>query len=309
MRAAVSIIIPTRNRWPLMQRSLRGALAQVDVDVEVIVVDDRSTDGTAAGLAALGDNRVRVLRNERPINVSAVRNFGLAHASAPWTAFLDDDDLWAPHKLREQLAAAARRDAIFAYGAGVIVDERGIVLYEDRAPPDPDQVARIALRSNPIPGGCSNAIARTDVLRDVGGFDEQMHLVADWDLWIRLSAAGRSACCEEILVAYVMHPGNMVTGDDTGWEAEFALLVAKHRDRAREHGQHVDGLAFQRWVASGRWRAGRRREAARMYLSGARHNITVRNVGYLAYQVLNSFNERLRPPPPPRDPPWLELYR
>jgi hypothetical protein len=101
----------------------------------------------------------------------------------------------------------------------------------------------------------------------------------------------------------------MITGDDSGWEAEFERLVTKHRGRALAHGQHFDGLAFQRWLASGRWRAGRRGEAARKYMAGARHNLSFRNVGYLAYQVLNSFNERLRPPPPPRDPQWLERYR
>jgi glycosyltransferase involved in cell wall biosynthesis len=243
------------------------------------------------------------------MNVAAVRNLGIAQASAPWIAFLDDDDLWAPHKLREQLAAAARRDAVFVYGPAVRVDEEVHVLHHDTTLPDPERAARLLLRTNPIPGGCSNPLARTEVLRSVGGFDDRMHLIADWDLWIRLAAAGRSARCEEVLVAYVMHPGNMIMGDTTGLEAEFRRLVAKHGARARECGQHFNGLEFQRWVASGSWRAGQKRDAVRGYLNGARRNLTARNVGYVGYQVLNRLNDRLRPPPPPADPPWLELYR
>jgi glycosyltransferase involved in cell wall biosynthesis len=309
MTPAVSVVIPTHNRWPILQRTLRGALRQVDVEVEVIVVDDRSTDGTAEGLSALADARVTVLRNERQINVAAVRNLGIAQASARWTAFLDDDDLWAPHKLREQLAAAARRDAVFVYGAAIRVDEKVRVLYDDTQPPDPDRVARGLLRTNPIPGGCSNPLGRTDVLRSVGGFDDRLHQLSDWDLWIRLAAAGPSARCEEVLVAYVIHPGNMILGDNTGLEAEFERLVAKHGARARECGQHFNGLEFQRWIASGTWRAGRKRDAVRSYLNGARRNLTPRNVGYIGHQVLSSVKDRLRPPPAVAHPSWLELYR
>src|SRR5919199_1938923 len=93
---AVGVVIPTRDRWPLVRTALASALAQEGVGTRVVVVDDGSTDRTAQELGALKDGRVQVLRHDRPRGVSAARNHRLAQGSAPWVSFLDDDDVWAP---------------------------------------------------------------------------------------------------------------------------------------------------------------------------------------------------------------------
>ena len=80
---AVAVVIPTRDRWPFLRIALAGALAQNDVDVHVVVVDDASVDATARELGALDDARIRVLRHDRPKGVSAARNLGLEHVAAP----------------------------------------------------------------------------------------------------------------------------------------------------------------------------------------------------------------------------------
>jgi glycosyltransferase involved in cell wall biosynthesis len=103
----VSVVIPTRNRWPMLStHALPSALAQEDVDLEIVVVDDASGDGTAARVAELGDPRVRVVRNETNRRLPASRNVGAEEARGTWLAFLDDDDLWSPRKLRAQLDVA-----------------------------------------------------------------------------------------------------------------------------------------------------------------------------------------------------------
>ncbi|MFL5884580.1 MAG: glycosyltransferase family 2 protein, partial [Thermoleophilaceae bacterium] len=98
--SGVSVVIPTHNRWPQMRGTLDGALGQTGVEHEVIVVDDCSSDGTAEGLAGIENDRLRFLRHEQNRGVAAARNTGIEAARHEWLAFLDDDDLWAPNKLR-----------------------------------------------------------------------------------------------------------------------------------------------------------------------------------------------------------------
>src|ERR687891_190196 len=108
----VSVIVPTHNRRALLLLTLRSILLQSDVDLELIVVDDGSIDGTGTAVEQLADSRARVVRNEVAQGVSAARDRGRAETTGDWIAFCDDDDLWAPTKLRSQLRAAeaTRRD-------------------------------------------------------------------------------------------------------------------------------------------------------------------------------------------------------
>ena len=233
----VSIVIPTRDRWPLLAVTLRSALSQVGVGIEVIVVNDRSVDETAEQLAKLADSRVRVLHNDSLASVAGVRNLGIAASVGTWIAFLDDDDIWAPHKLQAQLAAAQRRGAGFVYGGAVYVDDELRVLRPDTPPPNPDRVARGLLRANLIPGGCSNPIARAELVRDVGGFDEAFHHLCDWDLWIRLALRSRSAAVDEFLVAYRVHSENMIVKEQELATEELWRLVAKYKATSEAYGR------------------------------------------------------------------------
>ena len=98
--AEVTVVIPTRNRSRLLPVAVSSALGQEDVEVEVVVVDDASTDDTQKVLADLADERLEVVRLSSRQGVSRARNIGIAAAGAGWLAFLDDDDIWAPRKLR-----------------------------------------------------------------------------------------------------------------------------------------------------------------------------------------------------------------
>jgi len=93
--AEVSVVVPTHNRSALLAMTLRSVLRQQSVDLEVIVVDEASTDETSVMLAALGDTRVRVIRHDTPQWLAAARNHGAAEARGEWLAFIDDDDLYS----------------------------------------------------------------------------------------------------------------------------------------------------------------------------------------------------------------------
>src|SRR5438128_8506232 len=97
----VTVVVPTKDRRQVLDVALRSILAQEGVDVRVVVVDDGSSDGTAAWLADL-DPRVEVVRHDTPTGAAAARNDGLDRVTTDWGAFCDDDDVWAPTKLAKQ---------------------------------------------------------------------------------------------------------------------------------------------------------------------------------------------------------------
>ena len=99
--------------------------------------------------------------------------------------------------------------------------------------PDPATLARDLLVRNVVPGGCSNVIARTRLVTRLGGFDPRLTQLADRDLWIRLAQSGRAATCDEIVVAYLLHGGNMRQQGDLDGIAELEYLLEKHRDARR----------------------------------------------------------------------------
>lgn len=285
----ITVVIPTRSRWDLLSTAaLPSALSQEDVDVEVVVVDDGSTDSTAAGIAALGDPRLRLVRHEQSRGVARARNAGIEAARGEWIALLDDDDLWSPRKLRIQLDAAAAVGASFAYGGAAALTEDRSWLYS-LAPPDPDVLASTLLARNVLWGGCSNVIVRLDAVRRLGGFDERLFQLTDWDLWIRLSQSGRATACPQVVVACIEHRRSMLLTTDDDIFAEFEYVEAKHRDARDVAGVRLDRRTFTRWVALGHRRAGRRFRASRLYLTGAVRN---RDPGNLARALAAPLGER-----------------
>ena len=163
MPPEVSVVVPTHNRSGLLAQTLHSVLWQRGVDLEVLVVDDGSTDDTAEVVAALGDPRVRLLRHATPRGVSAARNRGVAAASGRWLAFCDDDDLWAPDKLARQLAAAQQTGRSWVYVGEVHVD-LGRQVVGGGPPLPPERLMARLPRANVVPGGCSGVLVRRDAL-------------------------------------------------------------------------------------------------------------------------------------------------
>jgi glycosyltransferase involved in cell wall biosynthesis len=313
----VTVVVPTRDRWSVVvARAVRAALQQEHVEFELLVVDDGSAQQAPA--SGLEDDRVRLLRHDEPRGVAAARNAGIREARGRWVAFLDDDDVWSPDKLRAQIDAATANDAEFAYSGAVWVDG-GLALIQGHAPPAPATLARDLLRWNVLWGGASNVLASTTLLRTLGGFDEKLFQLADWDLWIRLANAARGAGLAEVHVGLVVHGGSMLVADRRDVFAEVEYLVRKHREAAEKAGVRTDLAAFARWVADGHLRGGRRRAAARAYVRGTTSPGNVaRAVVALAAPSLLSSASRLRAavrgalPDGERvaqRPDWLDRYR
>ena len=253
---AVSVVIPTHDRRDLLADALRGVLEQSGgVDLEVLVVDDGSSDGSAEMVRGLREPRIRLLHHEAAAGVSAARNRGIAEADGEWVALLDDDDLWAPDKLARQLKAAEERSRCWAYAGVVEIDADGRLLGGTPPPTPEDLVAGLAGR-NLMPAGSSNVIVRHEALSQVGAFDEGLRHLADWDLWLRLAKVGIPACAPEPLVAYRIHH-SQATLDTTGMVGEARVLEARHG---------ANPASIYRWLGWSHLRLGQRGMAARAYV-------------------------------------------
>ncbi len=202
----VSVVTPVRDAAETLPETVASVLAQTRGDWEMLLVDDGSTDGSAA-LAerfAAADPRVRALRLDAPRGTAAARNAGIAAARGRYIAFLDADDLWRPEKLARQLAFMAAGGHVFAFSAYRRMDASGRPLGVVGVP------ARVGyhdlLRDNVI--GCLTAIYDARALGRV----EMPPLVRrqDFGLWLRLLKLTRFAHGQdEVLADYRVRPGSL----------------------------------------------------------------------------------------------------
>jgi glycosyltransferase involved in cell wall biosynthesis len=283
LSSRVGVVVPSRNRWPLLRTALASALAQGEV-VRVVVVDDGSTDVTADELAAVADERLTVVSNERPRGVSVARNIGLAHVDTPWVAFLDDDDTWGPGHIAG-LLEAARGSGLsmhrigLVYGGHLVTDAQRGVTHVKIA--DPADSLPGGLREENLIGTPSGVLMPRDAVLHVGGFDERLAIVADWDLWVRILAKREAVRCPGLLLAYMEHPGNMHHDGDRLLR-ELSQLREKHgwpRGRGR-HG--LPGERLPLYVASSYRASGRRLRAASWYLRSFMRRRDRRDLGRAA---------------------------
>lgn len=262
----VSVVLPTRDRWELAEDALQSALGQQGVSVEVCVVDDGSVRPAPSGL---GDHpSVRLFRHDDPRGVAASRNRAIREARGRWVAFLDDDDVWAPWHLERLLRPAQENGARWAFSGYVMTTLQRKPIGNGPIPALEATLAHQFLRTNPV-GTPSCALVETETVRSLGGFDEQLSVMADWDLWVRLAMAGRPAVSAAFTVGYAQHGGAMSLDTDRA-QAEWAYMAARYESELeRLDLVFADNEYFWRWLALGYARRRRRRPAARFFLRAA----------------------------------------
>lgn len=187
----VSVIIPTRNRADKLPRALDSVLAQEGLgsqfQIQVIVIDDASSDGTPAVVRRY--STVQYFRLETQHGAAAARNVGLRASTGQYVAFLDDDDLWLPHKLRVQLPVLEKhKDLAVVYSQA---------MYFHGAPPAFVAPEASSARSGSVfqtllTEGCfcphpAVLLLRREVFEAVGYFDEQLRSSEDFDLYLRIA--------------------------------------------------------------------------------------------------------------------------
>lgn len=218
----ISVIIPAYNQARYVSQSLQSVLNQTYPNFELIVVDDGSTDETPQIIARVQDPRVRVIRQANA-GLSAARNTGLRESSAPLVTFLDADDYFLPDKLEVLLRFLEEHpDTGLVAGKARYIDHLSNTLPSPAMPSTRLDLPEL-LYENPI---CvSSILMRRMWLERVGVFDETLRACEDWDMWLRLLAAGcPMAWVEHEVVAYRIHPGQMTSQSVRMQKAIFSVL-------------------------------------------------------------------------------------
>ncbi len=204
MPPTVSVIIPCHNTERFLREAIVSTLAQTYPAAEIIVVDDGSTDGSAAIAAEYPE--VRLIRQANR-GVSAARNRALADCRGEYVVFLDADDRLLPHALRLGVdCLAGHRECAFVHGFNRPIDARGVPRPMAREPRTESTFRTILSGHGLVPP--ASAMFRTEAVRAVGGFDESIRLAEDHDLYLRMARRFPFCCHNEVVVEYREHDAN-----------------------------------------------------------------------------------------------------
>ena len=229
---AVSVVIPTYNRAPLLGRSIRSVLGQSYGDFEVVVIDDGSTDGTAEVVAAFGDPRVRYVALARNKGAGAARNVGVRTARGKFLAFQDSDDEWTASKLARQMAAFARGSERLGmvYSDMQLIRADGTATYFAAPEVMSGRLIDPATRFYQVHNlGIQSAVIKREYLEEAGPFNESLPAFEDLEMFIRLSRRCDFQHLREPLVKY--HDTQGISHDPRArWVGRKLLLKLYYKE-------------------------------------------------------------------------------
>jgi glycosyltransferase involved in cell wall biosynthesis len=201
----ISAVIPAYNYGRYLGRAIESVLAQTRPVDEVIVIDDGSTDDTAAVAASFGQ-RVRYIYKENR-GLSAARNTGIRAAQGDWLAFLDADDCWRADKIQLQMESVERNpDCALVYTSSSTFTLDGVT--NSYRAIDPSLIWPTLRYQNCISGG-SGVMVRKDVFLELDGFDETLTACEDWDMWVRIGRKYKFSLVQEPVTAVMVAHASM----------------------------------------------------------------------------------------------------
>ena len=253
----VSVVMPCYNGMPYLSEALNSTLAQTHEPVEIIVVDDGSSDDSAECVREYAvrypDRSIRLI-TQANAGEPAARNAGIRAAKGRWIAMLDTDDWWEPAKLEKQIEAARQA------GPECVLVHTGVLAHLPDGSTSPSNLDAGARRTGwcteallePASIGHPSIMVLTSALKKIDGYDETFRQACDIDLYFRLSAVGTFAFVPECLLHYRKHDKQMSTGQAD--QIPFHHRAVKqffdnHPDIASRIGQNRISQALSNHVA------------------------------------------------------------
>lgn len=240
----ISVIIPAYNAEAFIRRTLNSVLSQTYTNLEVLVIDDGSSDRTVEIVEemAVGDRRIHLLQQPNS-GVAAARNLGIKQAKGEFIAPIDADDIWYPQNIEKQVHCFLNSDTSvgLVYSWSVDIDEQDIPTGEFRAATIEGNVYQTLICHNFL-GNASASLIRRNCLERVGGYNEQLKLLnaqgcEDWDLYLRIAENYEFQAVPEFLIGYRKTASSM-SGDFHKMARSHALMLQSARQ------QHSDVPAF-----------------------------------------------------------------
>jgi glycosyltransferase involved in cell wall biosynthesis len=227
----VSVVIPTYKRSKYLQGAIKTAVGQTYEDIEVIVVDDGSTESYANKIVSRFSESVKCVSHEDNKGLSAARNTGIRNTSGEYIAFLDDDDRWHKTKIARQVEAINKdeRTGLATCLVASISPDNEIIHCETWAPSG--DCSEELLIGNSI-GTPSRVLVRREAIDDIGTFDESLPTKQDWDFYIRLCQNWRVAAVEDHLCFRTVHESMSSSPNSSKQDNE--KILDKHETRIRE---------------------------------------------------------------------------
>lgn len=246
----VSVIIPVFNGADYLRESIASIVEQTYPNIEIIVIDDCSSDNSAALIESMDVNNIQFIRNQINSGVSASRNIGIRAAKGKYIAFMDADDVSVPHRIEMQVSFLEANSecglissAYETFEENLLSGKRSLKLL----PSDPDYIAARLLFQCVI--CCPAAMLRADIIRQHAlFFDESLSMCEDWDLWYRMSQVTRISNVEDVLLYYRKHSSNSSKKRVDMHRSTVRLFQRSFRD----HGVNVIGLFNDNCYLKGR---------------------------------------------------------
>lgn len=201
----LSVVIPTKNRCGLLARAISSIKNQDWTNIEIIIVDDASTDETRQYLDTLSkaDDKIKYIRNESSVGGAKARNQAINSAAGYYIAFLDDDDVWLPNKAKKQIEMLRSDSRLSAVTCDFKIIYSGFPFI--RIKKIPVNFTKNDIYASNFLGGASMCLTYRQLILNVNGFNEKLLSCQDWDLWLKLAQLGEIGSVRDMMVHYYDH--------------------------------------------------------------------------------------------------------
>jgi glycosyltransferase involved in cell wall biosynthesis len=262
----ISIIIPVYNGKATILETIASVQQQTFSDIEIIVINDGSTDSTLELLKSIQDERLKIFSYENG-GLPVARNRGISHATGEFIAFLDADDMWTPDKLELQLAALQQHpEAGVAYSWTYFKYDEEEYSYADESSFFEGDVYADLLVRNFLHNG-SNPLIRRQAIESVGFFDPTLKSCEDWEFYLRLAVNWDFVLVRKAQIIYRQSSSSMTSKVEV-MEKSLIIVIERAFQSAPVNLQSLKKQSFS-WVY---------KYAAQQYLKYGRHNISDLNL-------------------------------